>query len=231
MKNKYNVTDLFASHGGNFIMPKNSTVSFKGNKDGISIYLSPHIDYSDIKVQLVKKLESTKQFFEGAKVIGFEGKELSEDEKAEIKEIIQHGYSMIVVEEAKNIVHEPEKKTNLVFTGIEEGMTKFVRTTVRSGQKIIFNGNVVVLGDVNPGGEIIAAGNIIVMGALRGLAHAGSNGNNRAYVAAISLQPTQLRIADTITRSPDNEVVRPMMPELALIKDNMLVIEPYLPNR
>ncbi|MBB6214897.1 septum site-determining protein MinC [Anaerosolibacter carboniphilus] len=212
-------------------MPRNSTVSFKGNKDGISIYLSPHMDYHDVKEQLVKKLESTKQFFAGAKVIGFEGKELSKDEKDEIKEIIQLRYNMTIDEEERLKEHCTETKKHLVFEGIEEGHTKFIRATVRSGQRIIFEGNVVVLGDVNPGAEIIAEGNIIVMGILRGLAHAGASGNHRAYVAAICLQPTQLRIADTITRSPDNEKTRPMIPELALIKDNMLVIEPYLPSR
>ncbi len=213
-------------------MPKNSFVSFKGNKDGISIYLNPHMDYNDIKEQLVKRLESTKQFFVGAKVIGFEGKELSKCEKDEIKQIIQLEYNMIVsLDEEKPKHDEQEITDNLVFEGIEEGITKFIRATVRSGQRIIFNGNVVVLGDVNPGAEIIAEGNIVVMGALRGLAHAGATGNDRSYVAAICLQPTQLRISDIITRSPDHEKIRPMIPELALIKDDMLVIEPYLQNK
>lgn len=232
MKNKYNVADLFVISGGNPIMSRNSSVSFKGNRDGISIHLNPLVDYQDLKQQLLGKLESARQFFLGAKVIRIEGKELSEEEKNEIKEIIHVEYGMILAEEAEaTLQSENEEKENGVFEGIEEGCTKFIRATIRSGQRIIYKGNVVIVGDVNPGAEIIAEGNILVMGALRGLAHAGSSGNEKAFVAAYSLQPTQLRIADVIARSPDDEKIRPMTPELAVIKDDVLMIEPYLPNK
>lgn len=79
------------------------------------------------------------------------------------------------------------------------------RKTLRSGQQIAFDGNVVVLGDVNPGAEIIAGGDIIVVGALRGLAHAGAKGRSDAVVAALELQPTQLRIGQRLGRPPDGE--------------------------
>lgn len=113
-----------------------------------------------------------------------------------------------------------------VFDGLKEGPTQFVRGTMRSGRSVVYKGNVVVLGDVNPGAEIIADGNIVVMGHLRGVAHAGANGNAKAYVCANQLNPTQLRIAKLITRPP--EEVSGSDPEIALIKDDMIVIEPYL---
>lgn len=113
-----------------------------------------------------------------------------------------------------------------VFTGLKEGMTQFVRGTMRSGRSVVFSGNVVVLGDVNPGAEIIADGNIVVMGHLRGVAHAGANGNHAAYVCANQLNPTQLRIGKLITRPPDE--VNGADPEIAIVKGDMIVIEPYL---
>jgi septum site-determining protein MinC len=95
-----------------------------------------------------------------------------------------------------------------------------------------FDGNLVVIGDVNPGGEVVAAGNVVVMGSLRGIVHAGADGNKEAIVAAFNLQPTQLRIADVITRSPDDKDSRnPAVPELAFVKDDMVYIERYLPQR
>ena len=103
--------------------------------------------------------------------------------------------------------------------------------TIRSGQNINYKGNVVVLGDVNPGAQITAYGNIVVMGSLRGVAHAGSNGNRDAYVAAFYLDPTQLRISDIITRAPDGYYEKPKVPELARIKGDMVYIEPYLGGR
>ncbi len=105
--------------------------------------------------------------------------------------------------------------------------TILVRRTLRSGQKIHFDGNVVVVGDVNPGAEIVASGHIIVLGALRGVVHAGASGDEQAAVLAFRLQPTQLRIANHITRPPDDEITGPEQPEIARIKDNMVTIEVF----
>lgn len=105
--------------------------------------------------------------------------------------------------------------------------TILIKRTVRSGQCIQFDGNVVVMGDVNPGSEIIASGNIVVMGALRGVVHAGATGNEEATVSAFKLQPTQLRIANHITRAPDGDYPVPEHPEIARIKDGVVVIEIY----
>ncbi len=84
-------------------------------------------------------------------------------------------------------------------------MTRFYNNTIRSGQVIEYNGNIVIIGDVNPGALVKATGNIVILGGkLRGgVAHAGTNGNENAYVAAYELQPTQLRIGDIIARKPD----------------------------
>ncbi len=104
--------------------------------------------------------------------------------------------------------------------------TLLIRKTLRSGQNVRFYGNVVVLGDVNPGAEITAGGDIIVMGWLRGLAHAGAQGDERAMVSAFRLNPTQLRIAHYIARSPDaSEETMPDVPEIAEIREGQLVID------
>ncbi len=120
----------------------------------------------------------------------------------------------------------------MFFKGIEEGRTKFYRGTIRSGQLITFDGNLVILGDVNPGAVIEATGNIVVMGLLRGVVHAGSDGNKEAIVAALGLNPTQLRIADIITRPPDEKGTSAnQVPELAYVKGDMLFVERFLPQR
>lgn len=212
-------------------MYEEKCVAFKGSKEGISIYFNRECEYVKLRQQLIMKLEGAKCFFNGAKVISIQGKLLTEEEKDEIKEIIHSRFGMIMVEKDEEIKKKEMQASKRIFKGIEEGDTKFIRATIRSGQRIKFKGNMVIIGDVNPGGEVVAEGNILVMGALRGLAHAGSSGNEKAFVAAFSLQPTQLRIADVIGRSPDNEPIKPMGPELALIKKGAVVIEPYLPNK
>ena len=103
--------------------------------------------------------------------------------------------------------------------------TKVCRGTIRSGQRIEFEGSVIILGDVNGGAEVIAEGNVVVLGTLRGFAHAGAKGNRSAFVAAESISPTQLRIADVIMK---HEIVKGDMElgyEIASIKMGEIVIE------
>ena len=76
----------------------------------------------------------------------------------------------------------------------------YVQVTVRSGTEICHPGSIVVLGDVNPGGALIAAGDIFVWGRLRGVAHAGAEGNTACRIMALHMQPTQLRIAGHVAR-------------------------------
>lgn len=110
---------------------------------------------------------------------------------------------------------------------VGEDNTILIKRTMRSGQSVHFDGNVIILGDVNPGAEVIASGNIVVMGSFRGIAHAGAMGNENAIVTAFRLQPTQLRIANHITRAPDGDYTPPEQPEIAHIKDGVVMIEAY----
>jgi len=105
--------------------------------------------------------------------------------------------------------------------------TVLVQRTLRSGQSIYFDGNVVVVGDINPGGEVVATGSVVIMGYLRGVVHAGAGGNEKAAVYAFRMRPTQLRIANHITRAPDGEEVGPIVPEIARIKDGTVVIDAF----
>ncbi len=110
--------------------------------------------------------------------------------------------------------------------------TVMYEKSLRSGQNINFDGNVVILGDVNPGAEIVAGGHILVMGSLRGLVHAGAAGDEDATVTALHFSPTQLRIASHITRPPDGGVEDSNKPpETARIKDDAVIIEEYQPPR
>ena len=75
-------------------------------------------------------------------------------------------------------------------------------------------GTVVILGDINPGGVVVADGDIVVWGRLRGVAHAGANGNSQCMIMALQMEPTQLRIADCVARAPKQMPVQ-FYPEMA----------------
>lgn len=100
-----------------------------------------------------------------------------------------------------------------------------LKKTLRSGFRLAHPGHVTVIGDVNPGAEIIASGNIVVWGRLRGLVHAGAEGDENAIVCAMDLAPTQLRIADHIA-IPPAERGEPR-PEIAYVRDGSVVAEEW----
>ncbi|SHJ82187.1 septum site-determining protein MinC [Paramaledivibacter caminithermalis] len=204
-------------------MALKNNIEFKGTKDGLIIHFNEACEYEKLKEQLIEKIENARSFFKGARIAGIEGKSLSSNEESEIIDLINNRYGMIMVEKPITLSKKEE-----VFMGLDEGITRFIKSTVRSGIKIEFKGNLVIMGDVNPGAEVVAYGNIVVMGTLRGTAHAGANGNNKAFVSAIKLVPTQLRIGKFIARAPDNGCNDPKYPEKAFIKDDMIQIEPYI---
>ncbi|HTJ28048.1 MAG TPA: septum site-determining protein MinC [Candidatus Limnocylindria bacterium] len=103
--------------------------------------------------------------------------------------------------------------------------TLYHRGTLRGGQALHNLGNLVVIGDVNPGAELVASGDIVVFGALRGVAHAGAQGDRSARVIALELAPTQLRIATAIATSDAGAKARG--PEHASIIDDRIVVVPF----
>lgn len=67
---------------------------------------------------------------------------------------------------------------------------------VRSGQRIYAKGgDLIVLNSVGHGAEVIADGNVHVYGPLRGRAIAGAQGNQKARIFALSMEPDLYAIA------------------------------------
>lgn len=220
-------------------------VTFKATVNGLYLVMREEDKFESILNQIEKRLASAGKFFKGASLsVKYRGKKLSKEEEdkilqiminntgAEIKSFEEDTTEPVKVQNSELVKSQSKiKLKKFHFKGINEGITKFYRGTVRSGQLVSFDGNLVVIGDVNPGGEVSATGNVIVMGSLRGNAHAGADGNKEAIVAAFNLQPMLLKIGDVITRSPDEKEPRgASVPELAFVKDEMVYIERFLPQ-
>lgn len=99
-----------------------------------------------------------------------------------------------------------------------------IRSTCRSGMRVVSGGDCVVLGDVNPGAEVIAAGDVIVFGNLRGVAHAGAEGDRAARIWALSIEPSQIRIADMVAVPPRGGKPTPKRFEIAEIQDDRIEV-------
>jgi septum site-determining protein MinC len=121
---------------------------------------------------------------------------------------------------------KPDAGVASVSTAVQAGDAAIVvRRTLRSGFSVQNPGHVVVIGDVNPGAEVVAGGDVIVWGRLRGMVHAGANGNESALVCALDLSPTQLRIAGQIAVTPKRRG-KPQ-PEMARLVNGQVVAEPW----
>ena len=108
--------------------------------------------------------------------------------------------------------------------------TLYLNQTLRSGQTVTYEGNILIIGDAHPGSEIIAEGDITVWGILGGIAHAGSKGNINSKVRALKLNAIQLRIAGLYARRNDTlnvpyvQKTNEFTPEEAQIEEGKIVI-------
>ncbi len=210
---------------------KEDKIQIKGNKDGISavVDLEKFSGFDEAADELIKILSIRKGFYKNSiiKVI-INLNKINDSNITKLKdELFDKIHIRDCIFEDINIKTEEDSK---IFNGIYEGKTKFIRKTVRGGQSISYPGNIVIIGDINSGAEVTANGNIIVLGSIKGHVRAGVGGNNKSIIAAFMLQPELLQIADMITRAPDDEG-KPSYPEVAKVRDGIIVVEPYLPNK
>ena len=216
-------------------MYNNDGILIKGNKDGINttINMNKFACFEDMVLMLIKKLSKGKHFYKGTTLIlSIDLKSINKKQVETLKQTLLNEIELkdIVLEDIEKEVDKEIDKEPKVFSGVNEGRTKFIRKTVRSGQCIKYQGNIVIIGDINSGAEVYASGNVIVLGHIKGKVSAGTNGNSKAVIAAFLLQPEILTIASLIAMSPD-DVEKPSYPELAKIKDGSIIVEPYLPNK
>lgn len=189
-----------------------AVITLKGHVDGLEFLIKPSACVEEIAKEIEKKFTKEQNFFKDADIsIIFKGKTLTDAEKA----YLQH-----------KILKTMGQKAKIDFKGADKTIkTDFHRGIVRSGTKIQSSGNMIILGDVNPGAELIAKGNIVVLGALRGVAHAGCEGSRDAIISALNMNPSQIRIADIYSRSPENQQNLKAVPEIAYLKDGEIIIE------
>jgi septum site-determining protein MinC len=212
----------------------------KGIRDGLLITFEG-ADWSEIAPAFIDNVDERASFFQGARVALDVGKnELRVAELSILRDqLSERGITLwavlsespITEMTAQNLgmatrISKPSPVNGKETTEqIPEDAAKWIKGPLRSGGKVLFEGNVVVMGDVNPGAEIVAGGSVIVWGRLRGVVHAGAQGDISAVVCALELAPTQLRIAGEIAVSPKKQ--GKSQPEVAGLKDGLLVAEPW----
>lgn len=173
-------------------------IIFNLKKRHITVKINDETEYKTVITCLKKKLPELKKLYkDSTPEIYIMGKEFSNKEIYSIQKIVDKFFDIDVnFSCSKMLGLHGIRKT--FYKDIAVSKTKFIRNSLRSGQKEEFEGSLVVLGDVNYGAEVIAGENIVVLGILRGLAHAGAKGNKEAIISAGSIQANQIRIADVV---------------------------------
>jgi len=197
-----------------------SVFSFQAVSDGIVMNFRDGSTFGNIKKAVGLHAAEASDFFTGVNLyLNLSGLELAYEQLEELMDLVKN-YNQVnkIYFTAKKI--ETAEKTN---ENTSEAV--IINRTLRSGQRVKHQANVVIVGDVNPGAEVIAGGDVIVFGRLRGVVHAGASGSKDAQVAALMLDPTQLRIASLIARSPDDSDSSKLQAERAFIDDDQIIVE------
>lgn len=223
---------------------KPATIQIKGIRDSLLVTLEGEA-WADIHDALLAAIDERPSFFNGARlVLDVGGQALKVAELSPLRDVLsERGIALWAVLSESPLTEQTAQNlglaTRLTKPGRSSGSAAveappasaaenaalWVQHTVRSGQRISHEGNVVIIGDVNPGAEVVAGGSVIVWGRLRGVVHAGAQGNVEALVCALELSPTQLRIAGEIAISPERK--GRSKPEIARLKDGVLEAEPW----
>lgn len=156
-------------------------------------------DISEILEELQTKLPKLRDFYQTSTIpMRVTGRLFTESEIKKVKAAINAEIPVeIKFDDISDLLGlHAIKRTFEADTDISE--TKFIQNSLRSGHREEYPGSIVVCGDVNFGAEIIAGGNIMILGALRGVAHAGANGNTMAMISANNIDVTQIRIANLV---------------------------------
>ncbi len=214
-----------------------SQVQIKGIREGLLVTLGEG-SWEELEKSLIQEMDKQSDFLQGAKLIlDVHSHDIGAVAMGKLRDqFSDRGLSLWAVLSDSNStestaqalglatrIHETSGNNsalNLQYE-LETPDAKFIQRTIRSGSNISFPGHVTILGDVNPGAEIIASGNIVVWGHLRGLVHAGAEGDEEAIVCALDLSPTQLRIAGQIAIPPEQD--GETMPEIAFLRDGQVI--------
>ncbi|MCC3376909.1 septum site-determining protein MinC [Cohnella sp. REN36] len=198
-----------------------SSITIKGVKEGLVFLLDDQCDFVTLLDELHAKLDKHEQQLAGPLVhvyVKLGARQLDEEDKERIRAIIRKQGNFLV----QTIESDPVAEEAADYASYR---LHTVAAMVRSGQTLEHDGHLLLLGDVNPGGTVRCTGDIYIMGALRGTAHAGCAGHEEAIIAASLMKPTQLRIADIISRPPDEWASAEPWMEYAYLADGAMQMD------
>jgi len=236
-------------------MEEHPKVQIKGIREGLLITLEEE-SWPEARAALLEHVKNQVDFLRGGRLILDIGNHvLRAADLGQLRDVLsENGLSLWAVLSGSPVTQQnaqtlglatritkptPERSTSSLETALSGEQAVLVRRTLRSGFSLQHRGHVIVIGDVNPGSEIVAGdvnpgseivagGDVVVWGRLRGMVHAGAQGEEAAVVCALDLSPTQLRIAGQIAVTPKRR--GKSQPEMARLIDGQVVAESWNPK-
>lgn len=201
-------------------MTKSQMVTIKGTKEGLMLRLDDRCSFADLLVELEQKVQDSGLDGVAEVQIHTGRRYCDEQDMKHILSIIHHSPHLRVSKVLSDVISLEECQQRLI-----EKQSETYIGIIRSGQVVRAAGDLVIIGDVNPNAQVIAGGSIYILGRLKGIAHAGANGNLEAVIAASWLEATHLKIADKMETMTDELTILSEQPEMecAYIHENGLI--------
>lgn len=176
-------------------------ITIKGTRDGLTLFIDDTCSFEEAFEELGEKITANSPDKDEPIVsvtIKLGNRYLQKEQKDRIEKLIAKDSRFTVQAFESNVILRED-----ALKWKEESEVKTVTRIVRSGQVLKVTGDLLLLGDVNPGGHVCATGNVYILGNLYGIAHAGYEGDRKAAIIASHMKPNQLRIAGIIKQAPD----------------------------
>lgn len=200
-------------------------ITIKLTKEEIILKILEDTTHEEVMECLGAKIEELSRLYQNEKTPMFiTGKVLNTDEMEEIRASIQKEIDVKIEFDSPTTLGLHGIKKSFI-KDIDSSATKFHRGSLRSGNRIEFEGSIVIIGDVNGGAEVIAGENVVILGNLRGLAHAGAKGNKKAIIAALQIDAPQIRISNIVKEIEKEEYERELGKTYAYVEGENIVLE------
>ena len=210
-----------------------NSVVIKGIQSGIIIVLDGEMPYEELRNDIIEKFKSSKCFLGKADIaVSFEGRDLSNEQLRDIVEIIHTNTDLnIVCVLSDDPIREArfQKSIEDKLLELSQNTGIFHKGSIRNGQTMDVETGVIILGDVCEGGCVNSKGNVIVLGSISGSVCAGINGNSRAFVVAMNMKSTSIKIAEYTYYSGNTKnhklSLSKKRPEIAYVTNGKIYIE------
>lgn len=209
-------------------------VLIKSFPNGIALHLDKEAPFEELLEELSYKFSEARAFFGNASMaLSIEDRKVSGAEEIKILDAISRNSSLTII-----CIVGKDDATNKTFiralAHTEKKLSKeedgqFFKGSLKNKETLETENSIIILGDVYPGSAIISAKNIIVLGGLYGDAYAGGNGQPGAFIAALEMEPENLKIGDfnyiPVTKQSRWGIRPKIQPKIAYMKNNKMIIE------